>query len=373
MPLRARPEIEKLAPAAHGGPDYAELNASGFKPEDVMDFSVCSNPYIPPPELSGLVASEDIGRLPDSEAIGLRGRLSKSLGVPATNILAANGSTELIRLVALAYFGRGDTVLVLEPTFGEYEVACRISGADVIKQIASEEAGFAQNISEIIARIKKSRAKGVFICNPNNPTGRYLGRSEIEAVLDACPETLLVLDEAYTAFVLESWNSLELTTRENLVILRSMTKDYALGGLRLGYAVANRKIIDILRRINQPWNVNVVAQQAGIAALDEQVSLERSLHKTWIARGYLVVELRKLGYKPLPSETHFFLMKVGNAQEFRAALLKQGMLVRDCASFGLPEYIRIAARTLPECRKLIAAIKALKKNKIQWKQISGGE
>jgi histidinol-phosphate aminotransferase len=139
-----------------------------------------------------------------------------------------------------------------------------------------------------------------------------------------------------------------------------MTKDYALAGLRLGYAVANREIIETLRRVVQPWNVNIMAQKAGISVLDETASLNRSLEETGKAAGYLVNEFSRLGFSYLPSDTHFFLIKALNAKELRIKLLEKGMLVRDCASFGLPGYIRIAARTLPECQKLIKAIETIK-------------
>ncbi len=177
---------------------------------------------------------------------------------------------------------------------------------------------------------------------------------------DASPGSLLVLDEAYVAFVEKSWPSLDLINRGNLVVLRSMTKDYSIAGLRLGYAVAHREIIEMLRRASQPWNVNAVAQKAGIAVLNDTVALERSQQEIRKATKFLISEFYRLGFSPLPSETHFFLVKVAKVKEFRTALLRQGMLVRDCASFGLPDYVRIAARTMPECEKLIAAIQAMK-------------
>lgn len=360
MPLRPRPEIEKLSPAAHGGPNRAEESALGLVPEKILDFSVCSNPYIQPPDLSKVLTSADISRLPDSEATELRECLAGKLGVPAANIIAGNGSTELIRLIAQAYFSNGDSVLILEPTFGEYKVACQIAGANVLGHWAKDEDGFAYEIDETIALIKRSRPRGVFICNPDNPTGHYFKKREIEAVLDASPDSLLVMDEAYLAFVEKSWSSLGLIKRDNLIIVRSMTKDYAIAGLRLGYAVANRTIIEVLRRVSQPWNVNAAAQRAGIAVLQNDKALERSLRELRKASAFLRSELEQLGFQPLPSSTHFFLMKVDDVKKFRSALLKQGMVVRDCASFGLPSYVRIAARTLPECRKLIAAINKLK-------------
>ena len=150
---------------------------------------------------------------------------------------------------------------------------------------------------------------------------------------------------------------MDLTDHGNLVILRSMTKDYALAGLRLGYAIAADSIISVLKRVRPPWNVNALAQKAGIVALNSDKYLEKCNNKIQEAKRFLIKELERLGLSPLPSQTNFFLVKVGNATAFRQALLMKGILVRDCTSFGLPQYIRLAPRALPECQKLIKAIK----------------
>jgi len=140
-----------------------------------------------------------------------------------------------------------------------------------------------------------------------------------------------------------------------------MTKDYALAGLRLGYAIAHQEIIDALHRVRLPWNVNVVAQKAGVIALKDTEYLKRCESKIRQAKQFLINELSQIGFELLPSKTNFFLVKVGDGKSFRNALLRHGIMVRDCASFGLPEYVRIAPRTMPECQKLIDTIQALKR------------
>jgi histidinol-phosphate aminotransferase len=203
---------------------------------------------------------------------------------------------------------------------------------------------------------REHRPRAIFTCNPNNPTGKYLSRREIEKLLNAIGDGLLILDEAYVAFVAKSWNSTEFISRGNVVVLRSMTKDYGLTGLRLGYAVAHREIIDTLRRVCPPWNVNIIAQKVGTAVLSNTDYLEQSLLKTREAKQFLTSELSRLGFTVLPSDAHYFLVKVGHARNFRHALLQRGIMVRDCTSFGLAEYVRIAPRTLPECERLISVI-----------------
>ena len=361
MSLRPRPEVENLRVCSHGGLNYAELEAMSLTPEEIIDFSVCSNPFMPPPGVGKIFNSIAIDRYPDSEATEFRQCLSQKLGVAPDNILAGSGAVELIRLIALAYFRRGDSVLILEPTFGEYEVACQIVGAVAFKQWGMAEGNSAPRIEETIDLIRQHRPRGVFICNPNNPTGQYLSRHEIESVLDACEDSLLILDEAYITFVDECWSSIDLICRGNVIIVRSMTKDYALAGLRLGYAIANQEIIDILHRVCPPWNVNAVAQKAGVIALRNVSYLEQYKGKIRQTEQFLMNELRQMGFPVLPSSANFFLVRVGDGRAFRIALLRHGILVRDCASFGLPEYVRIAPRTMPNCQKLIATIQKLKR------------
>lgn len=356
MSLRPKREIASLKKCHHGGINYAGIEALGLKPDRVLDFSVCTNPFMPPPGITEALITAAIEQYPDSEATEFREELSAHLGVPAENILAGSGTTELIRLIAMTYFRKGETVLLLEPTYGEYEIACRIAGTKLVKHRAKEEDNFALKMEDFANLIDERRPGAVFICNPNNPTGRYLSRRDIEMVLDAIGDGLLVLDEAYVAFVKESRNPVDLAARGNVVILRSMTKDYGIPGLRLGYAIARKDIIKNLRLVCPPWNVNIVAQKAGVAVLRNGEYLEQSLKQIRETKRFLTDGISRLGFKVLPSDAHYFLVKVGSARRFHSSLLKRGMLVRDCTSLGLPEYVRISPRTMPECRKLIDAI-----------------
>jgi histidinol-phosphate aminotransferase len=356
LPLRPKKAVSGLRTGAHGGINYAELKTLGIEPDEILDFSVSTNPFMPPPGLEKIISTDAIIRYPDSQCTLLRRKLSEKLGVPPENILAGSGTTELIRLIASAYLRRDDDVLLIEPTYGEYETACYLNGARVTKYHAPEKDGFVPRMGEVTDLLRNLRPRAVFICNPNNPAGNYLSRQAIEKVLDTLQGGLMVLDEAYISFVGKSWNSLDLIKKGNVIVLRSMTKDYGLPGLRLGYAVSDREIIDSLRPALPPWNVNGIAQDAGIYVLGQQEYLKRSLQQVKEAKHYLTGELTRLGFKLVPSDANYFLVKVGNAPEFRRSLLARGILVRDCTSFGLREYIRIAPRTLNACRKLIETI-----------------
>jgi histidinol-phosphate aminotransferase len=356
MPLQPKKFIAGLKACAHGGFNYTELKKLDAKPDSILDFSVSTNPFMPPPGIREMMKEIPIERYPDSQSGELTALLAERLHLLPENIVVGSGTTELIRLIALAYFRQKDTVLILEPTYGEYEVACRISGARVLRHRALEADGFVPKMDEIAKIVRKCRPRAVFICNPNNPTSKYILRPEIEKVLNACGDALLVLDEAYVTFVENTWNSLDLINGDNVVILRSMTKDYGLPGLRLGYAVAGREISEILRLVMPPWNVNAVAQEAGKAVLEQDKYLRATLTKVQEAKSYLTANLTQLGFHTVPSEAHYFLVKVGNAKACRDALLQYEIMVRDCTSFGLPEYIRVSPRTLPDCEKFIKAM-----------------
>jgi len=355
--LRPKPNIDKLVPTTHGGINYPELEKLGISPEDVLDFSVSTNPFGPPPGIKEALAQASIERYPDSEATELGQSLARKLNVALGNLIIGSGSTELIRLVTTAYFGPDDLVIIPQPTYGEYEITCHLVGARVLKQPMLEEPNFRLNVAATMDLIREHQPKGIFLCNPNNPTGQYLSKEEVRKILSVAEDSLVILDEAYIAFTENTWASVDLIDCGNLVILRSMTKDYALAGLRLGYAIATEPIISVLRRVRPPWNVSSVAQAAGVFVLKADGYLDACRIRINEAKEFLIEGLKRLGLSPTPSQTNFFLVKVGDAARFRQALLRKGILVRDCTSFGLPNYIRLAPRTIAECQKLLTAIR----------------
>jgi histidinol-phosphate aminotransferase len=198
--------------------------------------------------------------------------------------------------------------------------------------------------------------KMVWFANPANPTGQYVSQATVEAILTVF-DGLLVLDEAYRNFVAEPWPSLPLHESGRVVLVRSMTKDYALAGLRLGYVVAHPTIIAHLRRVRVPWSVNALAQAAGLAALQSESFLIESRARLLADRVTLVQALEALGWACVPTDTHFFLTRVPapwpDAATVREALLRAGLMVRDCTSFGLPRHIRLATRRPDENERIV--------------------
>lgn len=350
-----RPELLQVADVVHGALDFVELEHLGLAPEDVLDFSVNGNPYGPSPDVWKSLAQVSLERYPDREALALRRVLADTLDVPVEAILVGNGSAELLWLAALAFLRPGDPVLIVGPTFGEYARAAVLMGAQPQFWTALPEEAFAIRPASILQSLQALKPRLMFLCNPNNPTGTYLAPDAIATWARTLPQTLFVVDEAYLHFTCGAVSVLG-TQAANILVLRSMTKAHALAGVRLGYAVGYPQVISTLARVRPPWNVNALAQAAGIAALQDQAHLAQSLQQLTHAKAALVHSLRALGLALVPSTTHFFLIRVGDATALRRALLRHGILVRDCTSFGLPEYIRVATRRPEENARLAAAL-----------------
>ncbi len=344
-----------LPPSVHGGFDYAELGRLGLGPDDVLDFSVNSNPFGPPPGVREVWAHVALDRYPDRACLALRAALTERNACPMAQVWVGNGTSELIWLLGLAYLRPGDSVVVVGPTYGEYAVAGKLMQARVETFAARQEDGFRPTVGALEPVLRDARPRLTFLCNPNNPTGVYLQRATVETLVAANPDGLLVLDEAYAAFVADRWDATPLLETGRVAVLRSMTKDYALAGLRLGYLLACAGIVEAVRRVQPPWSVNAVAQAAGLAALRSGTYRQDTLAETRQAALELRQALLVLGLRVRPSDTHFSLVQVGDASRTRADLLRRGILVRDCTSFGLPAFVRVATRRPGENRRLIAA------------------
>ncbi|MBN1314696.1 MAG: histidinol-phosphate aminotransferase family protein [Anaerolineales bacterium] len=352
-----RPEVTALEPDHHGGPDYTELEQLGIRPESLLDFSVNSNPYGPPPGIQNLYNDLIIKRYPDRECLKLRAALARYHRRSMDQIWAGNGAAELIWTISLAFLSAGDRVLVVTPTFGEYAAGAALMGARIETFPTCEQHGFIPDIPALKKRIKDYCPRVTFICNPNNPTGVYLEQADMESLIDQ--DGLVVIDEAYIDFVADRWELAPLLESGNLILLCSMTKSHAIPGLRLGYLLADALIINAIRKTQPPWSVNALAQQAGILAIQNFKYLETTMEQLALAKKRLFRDLTALGLKVLPSSTNYFLINVGNAWEIRTKLIHKGILVRDCSSFNLPSHIRIATLKPDENETLVTGLRSI--------------
>jgi L-threonine-O-3-phosphate decarboxylase len=356
MPIKPRSQVLDVPLAVHGAPDHTELRRLGLRRDEVLDFSSNINAYGPSPAVRDAIARTPLDRYPDDEALSLRSALAEHLGSSPPCILVGNGSSELIWLAALAFLCPQDRVLVLGPTFAEYAHMAALMGANLRIHFAQEKSGFALSTSGIRDALESWQPRLVFLCNPNNPTGAVLEIDAIHNWVYNHPHTLFIVDESYLAFNPSLKSALD-DKQDNVLVLRSMTKDYALAGLRLGYTVGAEELIAALVRVRPPWSVNAVAQAAGLAALRDQNHLRRSLELLAAAKIELMAALAELGMHILPSAAPFFLVRVDNGAAVHRALLHKGILVRDCASFGLPQFIRICTRRPEENARLVATLR----------------
>ncbi len=360
MPIEPRPEVRVTPAAYHGAFDYNELERLDLSPDEVIDFSVNSNPYGPPPGIREAIANVPLDRYPDRECLALRRKLADRHGVSMASIVVGNGASEVLSLIAAAFVERGDKALIPEPTFSEYRRVVEVMGGAVVSIRFDAAWHFAPDYNLMWNALEKHRPKLVFLCHPSNPAGRTYDAVDVSSDVNEFSDTLFVIDEAYIRFG-NNIESIYATCglKPNVLIVRSMTKDYGLAGLRLGYVLGEPSLIAAVAAARPAWNVNALAQAAGLAALDADDAVDASLEQLREATRQLRADLCDLGCDVLPSAVNYFLIKVGNAAAFRAKLLRHKIMVRDCTSFGLPEYIRIATRTPDENAQLVEAVKAV--------------
>ena len=349
----------KLPQFEHGGEIY-KLKRLGMKGE-VIDFSVNLNPLGPPKELMRLLRERlgEISRYPENRSESLRSKLARWLGVPEDCLIVSNGSTQLIYAVCRAL--RPRRVLILQPTFSEYERAAIRCGACISEIPLKADDGFKPRVEELIDRLRK--VDMAFICNPNNPTGSLFERDLLLDLVRRFPEVVFVLDEAFIDFADRPSSLLgEAKGLMNLIVLRSPSKILAVPGLRLGYAVSSPPLIGKLEDEIEVWSVNTLAQLAGGMLPELGEFIEQSVKLVRREREFLRAELSKInGMFPFPSQANFLLVRLKeiSSRAVQMRLLERGFLIRECSNFkGLGEqFFRVSVRRREENEKLISALR----------------
>ena len=349
--------------ADHGGTVFAIARSLGIRSDELIDFSANINPLGPAPGVLEAVCSslQRVLHYPDRESFELRQALAGVHRVTSDNLVVANGSTELIYLLPRLLPGaRG---LIIAPAFSEYARALDRAGWQTEHLILSPDDRFALSLEKLAEKL----AEGfdlLFLCNPANPTGAFLPLTMIKEVQRLCRAagTFLVLDEAFMDFREgESAKGL-IAESGGGIVLRSMTKFFAIPGLRLGYAIGQ---VDIIRQCAdqlEPWSVNTPAQIAGVASLADAGYRERTVRCVSTERDALAQGLADLpGLAPFPSLANYLLVELRHgfsSAELRNRLLEKRILIRDCAKFqGLDgRYFRVAVRTGEENRRLLDAL-----------------
>lgn len=341
----------------HGSLQEDEARRFGRSRGEFLDFSANLNPFGPPKAALSAARRADLTRYPDPECRELRSALAAKLRVSEREVLIGNGSSELIHLLAHAYVRPGQAAAVFTPAFSEYTAALEAAGACVQEIAANPDAGFAWDLEEAAQRLQALNPALAFLGCPNNPTGVYPERAAVRKLAAALGTGVLALDEAYVSFVENPWRSLRLAP--NVAVLRSLTKQFSVPGLRIGYLVAPRSVVEQVVRQQPSWSVSAPAQKAALACLAEDAFLAESLARLCAAKRGLVALLEGAGFKVHAGAANFVLVRVGDGASVRSRLLERGIAVRDCASFGLPEFIRVAVRRLPDCRLFVKVLEEI--------------
>jgi histidinol-phosphate aminotransferase len=357
MYCAARREIPSLPDVYHGG----RLRESD---PDLIDFSVSLNCYPMLQEVRTAVQQCDLNVYPDTQASRLRRTIAADAHIDQQQILITNGASQGIFLISLCYLERGDRVIIQGPTYGEYEHDAALFGAEIHRIDASAGNDFAVDTGRLIEAIDRLHPKLVWICNPNNPTGALVPAEQLTQIARCCERcgALLVVDEAYIHFI--DTPGRYAFSHRSAIIIRSMTKDYGLAGLRIAYLVADRKITALLRKIQPQWSMNAAALAAAEAALAQQAAYERQWKAIRHDTKDLERRLNETGWSCVPSHANFILTKCGTGPDgrplkqsyLRERLLEHHIAVRDCTSFGLSDHVRIGARTPAEHDTLIEVL-----------------
>lgn len=350
---------------SHGGINPWALKEAGINPEDVKDFSVSINPVSLPESIQDVIARSALYRYPDSRSRALVEALSAEYGPSHDEIMVVNGSSQAIFLIAGAYLSPGDTTLIAGPTYSEYRDAAEVFAARVVEYRAREENNFKPDCREIGQMIRNEKPKVFWICSPNNPTGSWLEEAQLIELSKICSDSgcLMVLDEAYRCFAAPGLLSDDFLP--GVVHLRSMTKDFCIPGLRLGWLRAEPEDITKLLRRQPEWSVSSPAQDAGVACMARIDYFRNSWNETRRLTAEMAEGLKSLGLKVFPSAANFILVKYGDDAAVKALtteLWKDLIQVRDCASFGLEGFIRVGSRSSADIELLSLSLeKALKK------------
>jgi histidinol-phosphate aminotransferase len=325
---------------------------------DSIKLASNENPLGPSPgaveALRGALAG--IHRYPDGGGFYLKQKLATKLGVGAEQIALGNGSNEILELVARTFLRPGEDAVMSEQAFVVYASVVQ-AAAGIPRAVPLRE--FTHDLDAIAAAVRKS-TRLVFLGNPNNPTGTIYRRSAFERLLERLPKDVVVVaDDAYAEYVTdpEYPHTLDYLSADRLLItLRTFSKIYGLAGLRIGYGVGPAELVAALERIRQPFNVNLLAQVAALAALDDDEHVERSRRANREGMLFLEREFTRLGLAYVPSQANFVLVRVGAGGEVYERLLRRAVIVRPVGGYGFPEHVRVTVGTAEENRRFVGAL-----------------
>jgi len=358
-PLPLNANLRSLPVYQPGRPIEEVARELGLPAGGIIKVASNENPFGPSPLAVAAMqkALAGVSLYPDGNAFYLKQKLAAKLGVEPGNLVLGNGSNEIIEFAGHALLASGTDVVVSQYCFAVYPIVTALFGANLITVPARS---YGHDLPAMLRAITP-RTRIVFVANPNNPTGTLAPREEVIKFVNEVPDgVLLAMDEAYIDFLedpLDLVSLVRLGTRPNLILLRTFSKIYGLAGLRIGYGVGNPELVAALEKIRQPFNINLLAQVAALAALDDVEHVRKTRVNNFAGLESFKRAFRDLKLEYLPSFANFMLVRVGNGQRVFEALQKQGVIVRPMGGYQLPEWIRISIGTPQENERCLAALK----------------
>jgi histidinol-phosphate/aromatic aminotransferase/cobyric acid decarboxylase-like protein len=347
-------ESSALEPVAHGGLLDRELAALGVKPDEVLDVSVNVNPYGPSAAMMDAIRGAPIHRYPDPTSTEARRILAESLDADMNDVVLGNGAVDLLWTIVRTFLEPTSAAVIVEPTFSELRGAVVAVGARAVEWRAPEETGFAISLEDVARVVVRDRAKLVYLCAPGNPTGVPVPIDDVAAFARDLRGSIVVLDQAFLSMSTRFYD-IERRPPPNVICVRSITKDHAIPGVRVGYLLASRAIAARVEASRPPWTTSAFAQAAMITATRERAFITESRTRWLEDRARLA---RRVPVPCIESSAPFVLARVSDARALRRGLLERHrVLVRDCTSFGLPHHVRLCARPLADEERLLAALK----------------
>ena len=352
-----RPNIANIQPYPPGKPIEEVKREFGLK--EVIKMASNENALGPSPKALEAIkkAAANVNLYPDGNAYYLKQKLARKLGVGMDEIFLGNGTDEIIRVITETFLNMSEEVLVAWPGFVIYSIATDVM-AGILKKIPLKN--YTHDL-EAMSEAVTDKTKLIFIANPNNPTGTMVVQNEVESFMKKVPEDVLVVfDEAYYEYANENFpDTLQYFKQgRNVIILRTFSKIYGLAGLRIGYGFAKKEIFVEMNKVRQPFNVNRIAQEAAIAALDDSEHVKKSVAMNEEGKKFLYKELDALGFEYVPTAANFILVNMKKpGKDIYEKLLKDGVIVRPVANYDLPDFIRVTIGKPKENKKFIESLK----------------
>ncbi len=361
LPFSLNPALERLPVYQPGRPIEEVAREMRLSVRRIIKLASNENPLGPSPKALAAMrkALRQLHLYPDGNAFYFKRKLASKLRVAPAHLVLGNGSNDIIEFLGHALMGPGSEVIVSQYCFAIYPIVAKLLGATVITVPARN---YGHDLAAMLRAVTVN-TKVIFVANPNNPTGTLAPPAEASRLIEETPPNIvLVMDEAYIEFLDKPLDLIPLVLsgqKPNLILLRTFSKIFGLAGLRLGYGIGHPAFIAALEKIRQPFNINSLAQAAGLAALDDTAHVRKTRQNNAAGRKFWEAALSAMRLEYVPSSANIILVRVGQGREVFDALQRRGIITRPMDGYQLPDWIRISIGTPAENRRCARALREI--------------